>query len=278
MLCLSCGTIIGSSWPFEYHVSCFPDDMVVPGFHGMTGFDIGLKEDVIETVLWAYRNSARSLQTQLGCSEAGHECDRRIGYTMAGIAPASKLGGDPWPAIVGTAIHSWMEQAVNSYQDAHSLKSWVTELEVWPSPLVKGHTDLYDRDRFAVLDWKFPSNDNLKKMLKDGPSTQYMTQVQLYGLGHHNAGRRVDRVGIVAAGRQGWLKDLYVHTAPFDIVVAQAALQRVYDIGARLIEMDILNHPELWDDIPAAPSYMCNFCPYLRRKSLMADATGCPGS
>ena len=278
MLCRKCGTIIAASWPFEYHTSCFPDDMVIPGMDGMTGFDLGIKDDVINIVRWAHNTSARSLQTSLGCSEVGQECDRRIAYKMAGIPPASGLGSDPWPAVVGTAIHTWMEMAVNNYQEAHSMKQWVTELEVHPSPIVKGHTDLYDRDRKAVLDWKFPSPENLKIMRKEGPSEQYMTQVQLYGLGHMKAGRAVERVGIVAAGRQGWLKDMYVHTVPYDQGAAEAALQRVYDIGQKLIEMEILDHPERWDDVPAVPGKMCFWCPWHQRSSFMADDKGCPGS
>lgn len=277
MLCKSCGLAIPGEWPGPWHTGCWPELEPMPGMHGMTPFDLGIKNDIIDMVRWASNNSKRNLQVELGCSEAGHECDRRIGYTMAGIPPTA-WKTDPWPAIVGTAVHSWMEDAVNKYQKVHSISEWETETEVAPSPLVIGHTDLFHLPTRTVLDYKFPSGDNLKKMLKDGPSTQYMTQVQLYGLGHHNAGRRVDRVGIIAAGRQGWLKDLYVHTVPFDIVVAQAALQRVYDIGAKLIDMDILNHPELWDDIPASPSYMCNFCPFLARKALNADDRGCPGS
>ena len=278
MLCRKCGVIIKDGWPYEYHTSCFPDDAVIPGMHGMTGFDLGIKDDVINIVRWAHNNSPRSLQTSLGCSEVGQECDRRIGYTMAGIPAASGLGSDPWPAVVGTAIHAWMELAVNSYQEAHSLKQWVTELEVHPSPIVKGHTDLYDKDRKAVLDWKFPSPANLKIMREEGPSSQYMTQVQLYGLGHVNAGRAVDRVGIVAAGRQGWLKDLYVHTVPFDQGAAEAALERVYALGRKLNEMNILQHPKLWDDIPAVPSRLCTWCPFYSRNALTADDKGCPGS
>lgn len=279
MLCRKCGVIMKDDWgqQYEYHITCWPDDLPIPGQHGMTQRDLELKDDLIEIIRWGKDNAARSLQTSLGASEVGHECDRRIGYKMAGIPPVNLLA-DPWPAVVGTAIHSWMERTVNDFSAAHSLKRWVTELEVHPSPIVKGHTDLYDRDRFSVLDWKFPSPDNLRDMRKNGPSTQYMVQVQLYGLGHVRAGRRVDRVGIIALGRQGWLKDLYVHTVPFDQNAAERALQRVYDLGAKLNEMDIINHPQLWDDIPAVGSRICNYCPFFMRNAMNADDKGCPGS
>lgn len=275
MLCRKCGMIIAQEWPYEWHTTCWPDDLAMPGQHGMSPNDLAIKHDMIEIVRWAHNNATRSLQTALGCSEAGHPCDRRIGYKMAGIPPTAGFS-DPWPAVVGTAIHSWMESAVNQFQEAHGLKEWVTEMEVWPNPLVKGHTDLYRLG--LVLDYKFPSPDNLKVMREKGPSAQYMTQVQLYGLGHHQAGRRVDRVGIIACGRQGWLKDMYVHTVPFDVKVGQAALQRVYALGHKLNEIDILSHPELWDTIPATPDRLCNYCPFFDRNALMADDKGCPGS
>lgn len=277
MLCLKCGVIMTGDWGKEYkwHPTCWPDDLAMPGQYGMSPNDLAIKHDMIEIVRWGYSNATRSLQTALGCSEAGHPCDRRIGYKMAGIPPAAGYS-DPWPAVVGTAIHSWMEAAVNNFQEAHGLREWVTEMEVWPNPLVKGHTDLYRPG--LVLDYKFPSPDNLKVMREKGPSAQYMTQVQLYGLGHHEAGRQVDRVGIVACGRQGWLKDMYVHTVPFDVNVGRAALQRVYDLGFKLNEIDIMNHPELWDTIPATPDRLCNYCPFFDRNALMADDKGCPGS
>lgn len=279
MLCRKCGVIIRrdgpDDWPYQWHTSCWPMDEPMPGQHGMTPMDLEIKHDMIEMIRWGYNNATRSLQTALGCSEAGHPCDRRIGYKMAGIPEANHYS-DPWPAVVGTSIHSWMETTLNAFQEAHGLKTWVTEMEVWPNPLVKGHTDLYRPG--LVLDWKFPSPANFKDMKENKPSVQYMTQVQLYGLGHHNAGRKVDRVGIIACSRQGWLKDMYVHTVPFDVSVGEAALARIYALGHKLNEMDILSHPELWDKIPATGDRLCNYCPWFVRNAMFADDKGCPGS
>lgn len=275
MLCLECGMIITSTWPGPYHTNCWPEHEPMPGKDGMTPFDLGIQDDLINVVRWAHNNSPRGQQIALGCSEAGHPCDRRIGYTMAAIPPAN-LFADPWPATVGTSIHSWLEQAMEAYQDTHGIDEWATELEVYPSTLIKGHTDLYAKKRFTVLDWKFPGASNMKKMRKEGPSMQYQVQVQLYGLGHVQAGRRVDRVGIVAVGREAWLKDMYVWTTPFDRGVAEAALDRVDKIGKKLIEMDILNNPDRWIDVPSDPGFMCRFCPYYQR-GVMTNDKGCAG-
>lgn len=261
---------------FFFHPNCIPAFTPVPGMHGMSFYDLEIKEDFIEIIRWSNKNARRSQQVKLGCSEVGHDCDRRIAYTMAGIKGPNNHT-DQWPAIVGTSIHAWMAEAFEQYQQVHGLKQWLMELEVHPSPLIGGHSDLYDSERQLVLDWKFPSPDNLKKMRENGPSAQYMTQVQLYGLGNILAGRPVTRVGVVALGRQGWLKDMYVHTVEFDRGAAEAALQRVYDLGNQLISLDILNQPGAWAQIPASPSRLCLWCPFYARGTRSASDTGCPG-
>lgn len=275
MLCRKCGVIITSEWPGEYHVGCYPDFEKMPGFD-MTSFDLELREDLLEVALWAARNSQRSRQVTLGVSEVGHPCDLRLAYKIAGTPPTTN-GGDPWPSIVGTATHSWWEQAMADFQGAHSIDRWLTELKVHPSPLVSGHTDLYDSERFVVLDYKFPSSDNLKKMRTDGPSEQYHTQVQLYGLGHVNAGRRVDRVGLVALSRQGWLKDMWVWTVPFDRAHAEKALRRIYDLGSTMIALG-LPESNRWEELDREPSRLCvGWCPWYNRNADKASSNGCPG-
>lgn len=275
MLCKECGFGIHESWEFDYHPNCWPEFEPMPGMFGMTPYDLGIKDDLINVVNWSSKNARRSLQVALGCSEVGQDCTRRLAYKMAGI-PEVNVGTDPWPAVVGTSIHSYMEKAINDYQGVHSMAQWLTELTVVPSPLVRGHSDLLDVKRNLVLDWKFPSADNIRAMRKEGPSAQYVTQVQLYGLGHVMSGRTIERVGIVALGRQGWLKDMYVWTTVFDQQSAEASLQRVYDLGNKMIEVDIMNHPDLWSDIPATPSRLCSYCPYYRR-GIVTDNKGCSG-
>lgn len=273
-LCRKCGSIIAENWPHPWHVQCWPDFERMPGFE-MSGFDIEIKEALDDVIRNSFNNSARSKQVGLGCSEVGQECDLRIAYRMADM-PAVHNGGDPWPAIVGTAIHASMEQAVNDFQAIHSTKRWLTELAVYPNTIVGGHTDLYDTENFVVLDYKFPSPDNFKKMKADGPSEQYITQVQLYGLGHERAGRRVDRVGIVALGRQGWLKDLWVHTVPYDRQHALDAVQRIFKLGARMIELG-LPESEAWEQVERSPTRLCSWCPMWNRNAKTATSKGCPG-
>lgn len=273
-LCRKCGSLIAEDWPHPWHVQCWPDFERMPGFE-MTGHDLEVKADLEEIIRWADRHRGRSMQVALGVSEVGQECDLRLAYRMAAMK-AVHNGGDPWPAIVGTSIHEWMEQAVTDYQAVHGISEWFTEMEVYPSPLVMGHTDLYHRPRALVLDYKFPGKTNMADMRKNGPSLQYQIQVQLYGLGHINAGRPVKRVGIVALGREGWLKDLFVWTTEFDRDMAQKALARIMDLGARMIDLGL---PEsgAWQEIERSPTRLCTYCPMWNRNEPVPSAKGCPG-
>ena len=52
----------------------------------------------------------RSLQTTIGPSDAGTECSRKLGHKLAGT-PKVNTFTDPWPAIVGSAVHAWLDNA-----------------------------------------------------------------------------------------------------------------------------------------------------------------------
>lgn len=278
-LCRKCGIRL-DQWLLdqgaEYHtMRCWPEHEPLPDL-GITPYDLELREELVEIIQWADQNSDRSRQVKIGASEIGMDCSRRLAYRIAGI-PSLHRRMDGWPAIVGTSIHSWVEKAVNRYMEAHGRggSQWQTELTVLPDPMVGGHTDLYRPG--LVLDWKFPSTDNLKKLTKDGWSQQYRVQLHTYGKGHIDAGRPVERVGLIAVARQGSLKTFYCKTEPYDPAIAQWGIDRVYGIGGFLIEHE--NDPERFEKIPATPSRLCGYCPWWR-KDMMSGASekGCPGA
>lgn len=258
----------------EYHPACAPDDAVVPGTQETFG-DLAIREEMTQIIKWQASQSDRSQQVALGCSEAGDPCTRKIAMTMAGV-PKTNYATDPWPAIVGTSIHTWFEQAVKDYQQANGDAGWLTELEVLASAWLPGHIDLYRPG--LVLDLKNPSSANLTKMRKTGAGDKYFAQVQLYGLGVERSGRTVERVGFVMLPRDGFLKKMWVKTFPYDREFAHSILARLVELGKTMKSLDILNHPERWDQIPAEPNYiLCSFCPFYRGGSKPADETGCPG-
>jgi hypothetical protein len=240
--------------------------------------DLEIKREFTEIIYWADLNSARSLQTTIGPSELGTPCDRKIAYRLAGAAEVNEMR-DPWPAIVGTGVHMWMEEAVARWQAGNTLNvEYMTEAELKIGDIV-GHTDVY-RDGI-VIDYKTAGVDAFKKMRKEGPSRGYRIQTQLYGLGHADAGRPVTHVCLIVLPRSGWLRDMYVWTDVYRPSVALDALARKRSIESGLRAVDIWKHPEVYDKIPAVEDH-CGMCPFYRKNGMMnlegANEKGCPGA
>lgn len=236
-----------------------------------------LKDALIHIIGWADRNSERSKQVALGPSEIGDPCERRIGYSLAGI-PEVNFRADPWAAIVGTAIHKWMEKAVDRYQAEVQNLGWHTEGTLQIDDYVQGHTDLHVNP--DVVDYKTKSKDQMEKVRKEGPSQREIVQGHLYGYGHARAGRPVRDVVLVFIPRDGRLKDMYVWREPYNQDIATKALERMYSIANKVIVEEVLTKPENWKNIPALPSRTsCWYCPFWdeRDAERTADHTGCPG-
>lgn len=239
-----------------------------------------LKTDLQDIILWSERSSPRSRQRAIGPSEIGDPCDRRIAYKIAGTAPAN-TNGDPWPAIVGTAIHGWLEKAIGRYQRENGDQGWITEARVRPDEMVSGSSDLFHVPTGTVVDWKTTNADTIKKLHRGGsPSPGYITQINLYGLGHERAGRVVKNVSLVYLARSGWLNDAFVWHAPYDRDIALKALDRLYKIGFQLLDLDIENHPDNFALVASAPGDNCVWCPMFNRDmdpGVSASSLGCPG-
>ena len=276
-LCRKCGLRLDSALyvniGFEYHLSCAPDDMLVPGTDETFG-DLELREAITNIIRWGAGNSARSKQVALGCSEAGDPCDRKIGMTMVGLQQVN-FSADPWPAIVGTSIHTWLADTVVSYQREFGDEGWLSELEVLASDWLPGHVDLYYKG--VVLDLKNPSRDNAKRMRKEGIGPVYTTQLQTYGRGVKRSGRPVNRVGVLMLSRDGNLKDMWCRTWPYDDEHVDKALTRITDLGDHLIELDVENNPQQWIHVPPAPSRLCGWCKFYSPQLRAPSDQGCPG-
>lgn len=235
---------------------------------------MGLLSDLTDVIRWTDNNSTRSLQTTIGPSELGGLCDRRIAYRIAG-APQVNDHTDPLPAIVGTAVHTWLEQAVTLFQRAHFMDRWLTEITVQPDPLVTGHCDLYDRELQMIVDYKTVSPTKLKAWKASGPPESYKNQVSLYAMGAIKAGLPVKRVALVAIPRAGFLSDARVWTDYYDPARAQGLLDRLYRIGGLLLDQ---GEDMKVASIPAVPSQECSYCPWLRGGTESANLSGCPGN
>lgn len=247
--------------------------------NGLSPAAQAIKTELSKIILWNEQMAPRSRQVAVGPSELGHECDRRLAYRIAGCDPVN-TNADPWPSIVGTSVHDWLEKAVNRYQQSVEDLSYMTELRVYPDPMVKGRSDIFKASTGTVLDWKTAGPDVMRKLKTGYIPASYKTQVMVYGLGHRRAGREVKDVALVFLGRTGWLNDMYVWHAPYDESIAVAALDRMYRLGLQLIELEIEGNPHRYQLIDATPGDSCVWCPFFTRDKdpdVAADQYGCPG-
>src|SRR6202012_3620183 len=155
----------------------------------------------------------RSQQGHLGHSELGVACDRQVVGKLLREAPTNHVT-DPWPSIVGTAVHAWLADAFV----ADDPQRWMTEHRVTPHPDHAGTGDLYDRVEATVGDHKVLGESSLAKVRRaEGPPRKYRRQLFLYGLGFLRQGLPVNRVALLAYPRtQSTLDGIYVWEHPFD--------------------------------------------------------------
>lgn len=269
-LCRKCGRLLDVSLRDEgeeFHPSCLPTSV---------NEKIGLEilSDLTDVIKWTDNNSARSLQTTIGPSELGSLCDRKIAYRLAGT-PEANWWSDPLPAIVGTAVHTWLEKAVNGFQKTHFMDRWITEITVQPDPLVKGHCDLYDKQFKTVIDWKTVSPTKLKAWKSSGPPEHYQAQVNLYAMGLIRAGYEVSKVCLIAVPRSGWLKDMQIWIDDYSPDLAQESLKRMYGIANSMIKA---GDDLAFSEIDSVPGFECSYCPWYRGGDKKPDASGCPGN
>lgn len=274
--CVACG---GNMDPVLAPAVVHPACLMLNDLGEEDPFSSMLKVKLTEIITWYDTENPRSKQQEIGPSEIGDPCDRRIGYRLAAI-PAVNTTFDPWAGIVGTALHSWLDKAVQAWCAATGTNVWSTESTLYLNEFIQGHSDLYNSEYEAVIDWKSASKDVIAHCRNHGPSPGYMIQTQLYGYMFEKAGRPVSRVALVFLPRAGWLREMYVWSAPYERSVAENALSRLYGIARQLIELDILTQSHRWEQVDHTPGKGCGYCPWFdphRDPERGADTTGCGG-
>lgn len=234
-------------------------------------------EEIRELIRWAADSSPRSLQAVPGPSELGDPCDRRLAYRLAG-SPSFNNRPDPLAAVVGTGLHSWLEQAVLRFNQTFSDNTLIPETHLQIDPIVRGTSDLYHRELRCVIDYKGAGADVIKKAAADGPTEGYKIQTHLYGYGYEQAGLPVDFVALVYIPRAGTLKGIHVWVDRYQAAIAEEALKRMYRVGEELLALG--DDYGRFDKITAAPdSKRCWYCPFWG-EDMLTGATpeyGCPG-
>lgn len=276
MNCVACG---GEMTLVEDGVTTHATCLMVEEPTGDDPFSVMLKGRLTEIIRWYDSENPRSKQQAIGPSEIGDPCDRRIAYRLADV-PTINNWMDPWAGIVGTALHTWLEDAVSSWCQVFASDEWKTETTLHLNEFIEGHSDLYNTKHKTVIDWKSASKDVIRTSQLHGPSVGYMIQTHLYGYLFEEAGHPVERVALVFLPRAGWLSDMYVWSAPYDRSVAMNALNRLYGIAQQIVDLDVLTQSHRWEQIDHQPGKGCGYCPWYearRDPERGADETGCPG-
>ena len=165
----------------------------------------------------------RSTQTEVGPSEIGG-CRRKVWYRL-NAQPATNENQSKLAAIMGTAIHAAIEEAIGAIDPEG--KEYLVETEVAYGDM-KAHVDLFVPSTGAVIDWKTSKIKNLSYF----PSKQQRWQVQVYGYLLRQNGYEVKTVNLVAIARDGAEKDIKVHSEPYDELMALTALAWLADVKA----------------------------------------------
>lgn len=222
----------------------------------------------------------RSLQVRLGPSELGAPCDRQVVGKLAAVTKTNHVS-DPWPSIVGTAVHAWLATACEADNKRERVLRWITEQSVEPAPGYGGHADLYDTFEQAVVDWKILGPTSLSKIKSpEGPPQRYKVQLLLYGRGYRNLGLPVRRVAIAALPRTAsTLDSMYIwahNCGPDDEFLLNEVLRRT--AIRQELAIDVREGRMRLDQVPITPDASeCYFCPFYRPSSSYDKGPGCPG-
>lgn len=235
--------------------------------------------EIRRVVHTAAAQAPRSLQKHLGPSEIGHVCDRQVAGKLAGL-PRTNHVIDPWPSILGTATHAWLEAAFRAENDRLGRIRWVPETRVTPIDGHSGTADLYDADEQSVNDHKVLGPTSMNRIRSAaGPPVHYVVQLLLYARGYRRLGLPVRRVAILAYPRTtASLDGLYVWERPYtpaDDALLDDVLRQL-DTRKRWAAALLAGECQL-TDVPADASDDCHFCEFFRPQSARDGGPGCPG-
>lgn len=217
-----------------------------------------LHSDLMQMIVDRYHATPRNRQIELGPSEIGHPCLRRLAYGLTGVKQSNTYF-DPLPSIVGTAAHTWMQTAAHHANEQLRRERWITEKKVHVAYDLAGSCDLYDADTATVVDWKFPGANRFTAFCKNMP-TIYRVQAHLYGRGFINEGLPVKTVAVCLLPRGGSLKSMHLWSEPYSDKIADEAIARRETVIALCSDWDVENNPDRYHWFAMTP-VDCVFCP-----------------
>jgi hypothetical protein len=212
--------------------------------------------DIVKTLTSALDSyqTERDQQVEIGVSSLGG-C-RAQAWHIINQTPKTNFGTENLAALMGTAIHGIIQEALNKF-DLFG-EDFVLEQEI--NGVVKGHADFYSRSAKLLADWKTVTLKKLEGGFK--PTTQQKWQVQTYAYMLNQAGIPVEKVALVAIPRDGRKRDITAWYADYDEATALKAL-------AWLDEVKSMPAP-----FPEKPAFFCqDYCQFYDR----TGEKGCRG-
>lgn len=204
------------------------------------------------------QQSERDKQVKIGPSEIGSPCTycvaKRLWYVHAGITPDAKRNHWWLGAVLGTAIHAFLEDRLSSTEGAIiEQKNVIGELDEYG--LVKGSTDLYIDglvwDHKTTTKKKLSTYKQVFEMMADGedPSesrtlaeahftvVKYIGQAHLYGKGWRDLGYEVTDVALGFVCRDGLTDaDVWAKVIPYDPEYTERVWSRLEAIWSAVRE------------------------------------------
>jgi CRISPR/Cas system-associated exonuclease Cas4 (RecB family) len=185
----------------------------------------------------------RSLQVEIGASSIGG-CKRQAWHIIQ-QTPKTNFGTETLSAILGTAIHAHIAEAIKMADPFGD--NFVIEQEVRTNDL-KGHVDLYIKSAKKVVDWKTTTLKSLERF----PSSQQKIQINLYAYLLKENGYEVERVALCGIPRDGLMTQVKVWENDYDQELAEKGLAWLKDVKDRQTPPD-----------PEKTRFYCqNYCSY----------------
>lgn len=199
----------------------------------------------------------RSRQREIGASEIGFACGRRLSYRLHEVAKTNFT--DPTRLMIGIGVHTTLAEIYRA--NPRFLVEYPVSFRG-----IRGTLDLYDRASATVIDWKTTSKSRLASYAKQGPPMHYVTQINVYAAALMEQGFLVSRVALAFLPYDGALSNLWVHLAEPDKRIALDAAERVLAMASLAPS-----------EVDAKPDRYCGWCDYYLPTSTDLSI-GCPGT
>lgn len=237
-----------------------------------------LLDDLKALITLGAAEDDRSQQRDLGPSEVGHPCMRKLALGLM-HEPKVNTFGDPLPSVVGTGAHSRFEifaHRANARLAAQGQPArWLAEMKVTVRQGLSGTCDLVDLATMTAIDHKLPGQTRMHTYTSKGPSQVYRAQAHLYGRGLRNIGIGIEQVAIAFWPRGGQMRHAHLWTEPYNDALVDEVLDRITATTLLIADLDVGEHPERYQQIPATP-VDCWVCPWHNRNP--ATPTECDGT